>query len=166
MKRYKNNYKIQKFESYTVISNNDNTKHIAIVEGEDGRLKFTKINSEILDEFIIEKKIKKSHRHEYDRHIEHSQLTEASLNARMIKKDKSIEDDYIEKEGINYIIRAIWKLPEPQNRRVYMHIVDGLSFSKIAMIEERHKSVIKRSIESGLRNLRKNLKHYYFTSNF
>lgn len=63
---------------------------------------------------------------EYDRHEEQSKLTEISLYHRCIKKNKNLEDEII--KGINeeLIIKTIWKLPTPQNKRVYMNLIKEL----------------------------------------
>ena len=59
------------------------------------------------------------------------------------------------------IIKEIWKLPIPQNRRVYMYIVDEFSYTKIAKIENRSIPTVKESVDRGLENLRKKLKKIY-----
>ena len=59
------------------------------------------------------------------------------------------------------IIKEIWKLPTPQNRRVYMYIVDEFSYTKIAKVENRSIPTVKESIDRGLENLRKKLKKFY-----
>lgn len=124
-----------------------------------GNRKFISVSNEVKEEFIRQKKENKSQRNEYDRHIEHLQLTEVQINARAFNKCKSVEEDFFENEGVKEIIREIWKLPEPQNRRVYMYVVDEFSLTEIAKIEKRAISVVKRSIDFGLKKLRKNLKN-------
>ena len=71
-----------------------------------------------------------------------------------------MEEMLLEKEGEREIIRKIWDLPIPQNRRVYMFIVDEFSLTEIARIEKRDVSVIKRSVDAGIRKLQKNLKNF------
>ena len=101
-----------------------------------------------------------SQRNEFDRHIEHLQLTECQINIRAVHKAPSMEEMLLEKEGEREIIRKIWDLPIPQNRRVYMFIVDEFSLTEIARIEKRDVSVIKRSVDAGIRKLQKNLKNF------
>ena len=58
------------------------------------------------------------------------------------------------------IIKTIWSLPEPQNRRVYMFIVEEFSLTEIAKIENRAIPVIKRSVDRGIKNLQEKLKKF------
>lgn len=122
--------------------------------------KYIKLDKQIKEEFIRSKKEHKSQRNEYDRHIEHLQLTEVQINARAFYKSKSAEECFIENEGENYILREIWNLPTPQNRRVYMYIVNEFSLTKISKIEKRTISTVKQSIDVGLEKLRKKLKKF------
>ena len=94
------------------------------------------------------------------RYIEHSELTDISLNKRSINKEISLEEQVISNLESERIIKEIWKLPTPQNRRVYMYIVDELSYTKIAKIENRAIPTIKESIDRELENLRKKLKKF------
>ena len=73
---------------------------------------------------------------------------------------KNPEEIIIANEKFTRIIREIWRLPDPQNRRVYMKIVSGFSLTEISKIENRHKSVIKRSIDAGIKKLQKKLKNF------
>lgn len=118
------------------------------------------INICLMEEDKNYKKQIKSQKNEFDRHIEHLHLTEAQINKRAINKVPTTEEIFISKEGERQIIKAIWKLPEPQNRRVYMFIVEGLSLTEIARIEERAIPVIKRSIDRGINKLQKKLKNF------
>ena len=70
------------------------------------------------------KKHSKIKREIIDRYIEHSELTDISLNKRATNREISLEEQVISKLESERIIKEIWKLPTPQNRRVYMYIVD------------------------------------------
>lgn len=154
------NFKRLRLGSYIVISNKDNTKHIAAFKNNEGKLKFAKIKTEILDEFIKDSKILKSQKNRFVRHIEHSFLTEHKLNERILHKAKSIEDEYLADEGAREIVREIWNLPSPQNRRVYMNIVDEISITEIAKIEKCSFQAVQQSLKIGIRNLQKKLKNF------
>ena len=119
-----------------------------------------KIIKELNQEFERQKKEDKSQRNKFDRYIEHLPLTETQINTRAIHKNQLTEEIVLEKESINEIIREIWNLPTPQNRRVYMKIVSEFSITKIAKIEQRAIPVIKRSIDRGIEKLQKNLKNF------
>ncbi len=97
----------------------------------------------------------------FSRYIEHSELTDISLNKRATNKEISLEEQVISNLESERIIKEIWKLPTPQNRRVYMYIVDEFSYTQIAKIENRSIPTVKESIDRGLENLRKKLKKFY-----
>ena len=55
---------------------------------------------------------------EFDRHIEHSELTEHTLNNRMLFKQESIEDLIIRKTSLEDLRKAINMLPEVDRKSV------------------------------------------------
>jgi DNA-directed RNA polymerase specialized sigma24 family protein len=91
-----------------------------------------------------------------DSFIEDGYMLEVKTsNIVTIPEEKLILDELNTK-----VIREIWKLPSPQNRRVYMFLVDGFSITQIAKIEKRYKSSVSESIEFGLKKLRKKIKKF------
>lgn len=137
-----------------------NNKHRTIVNKSITHTNKIKIIKVLKQEFERQKKEDKSQRNKFDRYIEHLPLTETQINVRAIHKNKTTEEIVLEKESINEIIRQIWNLPTPQNRRVYMKIVSEFSITKIAKIEKRAIPVIKRSIDRGIEKLQKNLEKF------
>lgn len=83
------------------------------------------------------------------------------LEVKFSNKIATPEEIILAEDGQDRIIKEIWNLPEPQNRRVYMYIVDEFSLTKIAKIENRAIPVVKRSIERGIFVLQKKLKKFY-----
>lgn len=154
-------YKRIRVGTYIIVSNEADSKHIVAFKDGNGKFKITKIKSDVKEGFLEEKRIRKKQRNEYDRHREHSYLSEYKLNERTINKSKDVEEEYIENEGIRKIMREIWELPSPQNRRVYMRIIDGFSLTEIAKIEKRSIPTVKQSIELGMEKLQKKLKKFY-----
>lgn len=162
-KKYK--FKRDTLEYYTVISNEDETKNVAIFKDRDGKKKYARVKRSVRTAFDIAKKEDKSQQNKYDKYIEHIQLDENALYKRAFYKEPSIEEKYIENQNVTRIIREIWKLPAPQNRRVYMKVVDGFTYSQIGRIEKVDRSVAKRSVDAGINKLQKKLKNFYFTDN-
>lgn len=83
------------------------------------------------------------------------------LEVKFSNKIATPEEIILAEDGQDRIIKEIWNLPEPQNRRVYMYIVDEFSLTKIAKIENRAIPVIKRSIDRGILILQKKFKKFY-----
>ena len=98
--------------------------------------------------------------HERRRHFDNYLKESYLLELRFSKYEKSAEDILISKSSKEEIISEIWKLPTPQNRRVYMYVVDNFSYTEISRIEQRDISVVKRSVDSGLNKLREKLKKF------
>lgn len=154
----KRKYKGKKINEYIVLKGYCNA--IISIKNVNEKIKFIKINKELKDEVKIHKRHLKSQKNEFDRHIEHLELTETQINKRAISKAPTTEEMFFEKEGERQIIKTIWSLPEPQNRRVYMFIVEELSLTEIAKIENRAIPVIKRSVDRGIKNLQEKLKKF------
>ena len=69
------------------------------------------------------------------RHIEHSKLTDETLNDRAFYKAERIED--IVSESIEYeqLHRAVSELPEAQRRRLKLYFFGELTYEQIAKLE-------------------------------
>lgn len=116
---------------------------------------------EILENDFIERR-KKEFAKEYEErtHLDTSVDNEYTLEVRNIFKNKSAEDIFIENNTLEKIVKEIWKLPVPQNRRTYMKLISGFSLTEIARIENRDVSAIKRSVDTGLEKIRKKFKKF------
>lgn len=148
-------------DTYIVFSNSDDSKNIIVFKDGNGNSKIIRANETLRNEYKRRKSEENSQNIKFSRYIEHSELTENSLNKRATNKEISLEEQVISNLESERIIKEIWKLPTPQNRRVYMYIVDEFSYTKIAKIENRSIPTVKESIDRGLENLRKKLKKFY-----
>ena len=94
---------------------------------------------------------------EWDRHIEHSELTEAALHTRAIADIESVEITAYRSMRNEQLRRAIAALPEVQHRRLVMYYFDSLTYEEIAEKEGcTHPAVIK-SVKAAISNLKKYL---------
>ncbi len=148
-------------DTYIVFSNSDDSKNVIVFKDGNGNSKIIRANETLRNEYKRRKSEENSQNIKFSRYIEHSELTENSLNKRATNKEISLEEQVISNLESERIIKEIWKLPTPQNRRVYMYIVDEFSYTKIAKIENRSIPTVKESIDRGLENLRKKLKKFY-----
>ena len=148
-------------DTYIVFSNNDESKNIIVFKDTNIKSRAVRVNNNIREEYRRRKSEENSQKIKYSRYIEHSVLTDISLNKRSANKEISLEEEVVSKLQAERILKEIWNLPEPQNRRVYMYIVDEFSYTKIAKIENRSIPTVKESIDRGLENLRKKLKKIY-----
>ena len=160
MKKY-SRIKREIIDTYIVFSNNDESKNIIVFKDTNRKSRAVRVNNNIREEYRRRKSEENSQKIKYSRYIEHSVLTDISLNKRSANKEISLEEEVVSKLQAERILKEIWNLPEPQNRRVYMYIVDEFSYTKIAKIENRSIPTVKESIDRGLENLRKKLKKFY-----
>lgn len=151
---------IKKFiiDDYTVCSNAN--EHTISFKASNGKVESVKVEIKIVEEFVNQKKKYKSQKNKIERYIEQLDLTEIAINKRAIHKVRIVDDVIAENDSVTRILKEIWKLPSPQNRRVYMKVVNQLSLTEIAKIEDKNASVIKRSVDSGLIKLQKKLKNF------
>ena len=86
-----------------------------------------------------------SHLNRVSRHIEHSELTDETLNDRAFYKAERIED--IVSESIEYeqLHRAVSELPEVQRRRLKLYSFGELTYEQIAKLEGCTKRAVKFS---------------------
>ena len=99
-----------------------------------------------------------SHLNRVSRHIEHSELTDETLNDRAFYKAERIED--IVSESIEYeqLHRAVSELPEVQRRRLKMYFFGELTYEQIAKLEGCTKRAVKFSVDIAVEKLKKNFK--------
>ena len=99
-----------------------------------------------------------SHLNRVSRHIEHSELTEETLNDRAFYKPERIED--IVSESIEYeqLHRAVSELPEVQRRRLKLYFFGELTYEQIAKLEGCTKRAVKFSVDIAVEKLKKNFK--------
>lgn len=123
---------------------------VTINLGEDLRLEFVKRRREEFKEQYEKRK-------HIDRFIKDNDYI---FEVKTSNNSYSIEDTFIKEEEKNKIIKEIWKLPIPQNRRVFMSVVNKYSLTKIANIEGVSVNAVKSSIILGKEKLKKILKNF------
>lgn len=145
---------------YTLTCYETEGKYFVSFKDINGNLQNIQVNYEIFEEFNEFELEDKSQMNKYERHIEQSEQYEGTLQQRLLLKNINNEDLMIDNITKEEIIRKIWTLPIPQNRRVYMKIVNEFTIEEIAKIENRSTSAIQESIALGLTKLKKVLKNF------
>lgn len=92
---------------------------------------------------------------EWDRHIEHFEQTEQTLNRRAYYKAESVEDAVLRNIEYERLHRAISELPETQRRRLTLYYFQGLTYEQIAEMEGCTKRAIKFSVDIAIEKLKK-----------
>ena len=100
-----------------------------------------------------------SQMHKYERHIEHSEIYENTLNSRAVDKPVSLEQEVENKMMVDELKDAINLLSEVQKRRLKMYYFEDMTLKQIADIEGCSPKNVFKSIEQAKENIKKNLKN-------
>lgn len=100
-----------------------------------------------------------SQMHEYERHIEHSELFESTLTSKAVNKEISIEDQVEEKLKNEELYKAISVLSDVQKRRIKMYYFENKTLKEIVEIEECSAKNVLKSIELAKSKIKENLKN-------
>lgn len=96
--------------------------------------------------------------HKYQRHIEHSEVYEDTLNSRIIERKLGIEE-IVEKRILNEELKqAIQELPETQRNRLRKYYFDNKTYEEIAREEKCTKRAVKFSVDIAIDKISKKLK--------
>lgn len=141
-----------KYNPYTLTEKED--KHFLSFWDGQGvlqELQITKELFEVLNRFELDDL---SILNEWDRHIEHFEQSEQSLNRRAFYKAESVEDTVLRNIEYERLHRAISELPETQRRRLTLYYFQGLTYEQIAKMEGCTIMPVKRSIDSALKKIK------------
>lgn len=122
-----------KYNPYTLIVTGGRF-YLSFKDGE-GKAHYMEIDSEmyaLMDSFELEDL---SYLNEWDRHIEQSELSEATLEKRMLKLPYSVEDTVYQAVRYEQLHKAIDRLPKVQRRRLILYFFYDFTYEKIAEIE-------------------------------
>lgn len=92
---------------------------------------------------------------EWDRHIEHFEQTEQSLNKRACVKAESVEEVVLRNIEYEQLHQAIAALTKTQQRRLTLYYFRGLTYKRIAEMEGCSVSAVGGSISAAMENIKK-----------
>ena len=148
MKRRKdryNPYKILKIED----------KYILEFKNYYNRKQKIEITKEIYDVFDEYELIDISQMNKFDRHIEHSILTENNLNKRKVNKEITVENYVINTIKKQLLYKAISLLPRLQKKRIFLYYFEEFTQKEIAEVEGCSVRAVQYSLNIALKNLKK-----------
>lgn len=152
--------KRRKYKDNPYTINYIESKNIYVVSFKDvkGQLNKIEVSEEIyrvFDKFELQD-IKELN--EYDRHIEHSEIFENNLEARVKDKPLSLEDEIVRKSTFDELKKAIELLPEVQKRRIKKYYFDDKTQQQIANEEGVDIRAIQYTLNIALKKLKEILK--------
>ena len=113
------------------------------------------ITEDVAEVYFNASKILKKFKHEYERHIEHSEIYENNLNERAMDKPISLEDEVIRKSTFEDVRNAIEQLPDIQKRRIKDMYFNHYTQQQIADKENTSLRAVQYSLHIALDNLKK-----------
>ena len=145
-----------KYNPYTLTEKEDK-QFLSFRDGQGvlRELQITKDLFEVLNRFELDDL---SILNEWDRHIEHFEQTEQSLNRRALFKAESVEETVLRSIEYEHLHRAISELPETQRRRLLLYYFEGLTYEQIAKKEGCKYQTVQESIYAALKKLKKLLR--------
>lgn len=142
-----------KYNPYTLTEKED--KHFLSFWDGQGVLQEFQITRELFEELNRFELDDLSVLNEWDRHIEHFEQSEQSLNRRAYYKAESVEDAVLRSIEYERLHKAISELPETQRRRLIFYYFQELTYEQIAEIEGcSHPAVIK-SVHAAIEKIKK-----------
>ena len=97
--------------------------------------------------------------HKFRKHIEHSEVYEETLNARMMDKPITIEEEVEEKILMEELKTLIDGLSDTQKRRIKMYYFENMTLEQIAKMEGTTHQAISKSISKGIEEIKKIMKN-------
>lgn len=153
MDRKHPNRKKDKHNPYTLICM-EGRYYLSFKDGQ-GRLQSIEINEPLYELFNCFELEDISYLNKVSRHIEHSELTEASLNSRAFHRAKSLEETVSQRMEYKRLHKAISKLPEIQKRRLLLYFFGEMTYEQIADLEGCTKRAVKFSVDIAIEKLKK-----------
>ena len=91
---------------------------------------------------------------EVDKHYEHSELTDASLNARAATEPETVEEIAMQHLQNERLHKAISTLPEKQRHRLILYYFGGLTYEQIAEMEGCRHTAVMKSVSAAIAKLK------------
>ena len=142
-----------KYNPYTLTEKED--KHFLSFQDGQGVLQEFQITRELFEALNHFELDDLSVLNEWDRHLEQSEQTEATLNARATHYRETVEEEvfrHIENEMLH---SSIAMLPEVQRRRLILYYFGNLTYQEIADLDGCSKVAVKYTIDKAVAALKK-----------
>ena len=120
-------------------------------QGKKSRLEISQELFSTFDRFELEDL---SFLNEVDKHYEHSELTEATLNARALHKPDTVEEMVFHRTQNEVLREAIAHLPQTQRTRLILYYFGGMTYKQIAEMEGCQYQAIQKSIYDAIRKIK------------
>lgn len=144
----------QKDNPYT-ISYNDITNTYTITFADNKRNHHTiTVSKEIYNAMNTFELEDISQMHEYERHIEHSEIHENNINPRVKNKKPSLEETFIQNITKKEVRQAVNSLPKLQRQRIKKYYFKNRNEREIAKEEQVSQQAVHKSLQLAKEKLK------------
>ena len=142
-----------KYNPYTIYENSGHY-YISFKDGEGilHKIEISKTLDDTFDSFELDDLV---YLNVVDRHIEQSEVWEATLNVRAVKKPESMEEVVFRRLQTEKLHEAINELPEKQKKRLILYYFQELTYMEIAEREQCSTRAVEYSIHGAIQGLKK-----------
>lgn len=141
-----------KEDPYTILKKDSN--YYVKFKDVNGVDKIVEVTKEVFDCFNEFELKYVSEMNEFDRHIEHYQLDEYSLEKRNIRIEPTLEELYENKCEMQNLYKIIWLLPQIQRNRVIKNFMYSKSLKDIAEEENCSYQSVQKSVKIALEKMK------------
>ncbi len=142
---------------YTIQITESEKYTVSFIDGL-GVLQTVEISKELFEQFDRFELEEVSQHNAKERHYEKNELSEEMLLKRAFAPPKSVESIVFEGLERNRLLTEVENLPEIQRVRLKMYFFDGMTYDQIAEKQGCKYQVVQRSVERGIKNLKKKIK--------
>ena len=143
------------YEIFTVGIHTDHPRYYLSFEDSEGVKQCIEVSKALFDTFDRFELDDLSFLNEVDKHYEHSELTETSLNARAATEPKSVEETAMQHIQSEKLHKAIAALPEKQRHRLILYYFGELTSEQIAELEGCTYPAVMKSVSAAIAKLKK-----------
>lgn len=137
----------------------DYYNEVVMFKDNKGIIQEIKVTTEVFNLFNNFELEDISQMHEYERHIEHSEVYEETLYSRANIQSESVEEQIEKKVLSEKLKETINELPEIQKRRIKKYYFEDKTYEEIANEENCSKVAVKYSIDGAIEKISKKFKN-------
>ena len=143
---------------YTIYYSDSSKQYFVSFKDDKNNMNCITVSKEIFEAFNQFELDDISQMNKYDRHIEHSQISEITLNKKLLNKMLTVEECVENDIRYQNIYSSILKLPFNQARRLILFYFYNLKQNEIAKIDHCSIRAVQYTLKVALKNLKKILK--------
>ena len=124
----------------------------------NNRVQMVEVSKRVFETFNIFELQDISQMNEYDRHLEHSEVYEKTLNKNNVAVSQSLEENFENVLITENLHMAIGNLPEIQKRRLKKYYFEEKTFDEIALEERCTYQSVQKSVYRAVEKIKNILK--------